>query len=120
MIENFWRLTKEEVEEAVGGKVKVEENWPWDLPDAIGVLVAIAADGTECNEKEIIQIGRAYLGNSFEVPQVIYDAIGRNSELNWPEVLEVFEFLRANWDKYLEWQEKDRVLRALRETFEKE
>lgn len=120
MIENFWKLTKEEVEEVVGDKVKIEDNWPWDCPDAIALLIGIVHDNIECNEKEIISMGKCYLGNSFNAPQVIYDALGRNSELNWGEVLEVFEFLRANWDKYLEWQEKDRVLKTLRETFEKE
>lgn len=120
MIENFWKLTKEEVKEAVEGKIEVEENWPWDYPDAIALLIGIVHDNIECNEKEIISMGRCYLGNGFNAPQVIYDALGRNSELNWTEVLEVFEFLRANWDKYLEWQEKDRVLSVLKEEFEKE
>lgn len=120
MIENFWKLTKEEMEKTVKGKIEVEENWPWDYPDAIALLIGIVHDNIECNEKEIISMGKCYLGNSFNAPQVVYDALGRNSELNWPEVLEVFEFLRANWDKYLEWQEKDRVLGALREMFEKE
>ena len=120
MVENFWKLTKEEVEKIVKGKVEVKEDWPWDYPDAIALLVAIAHNNIECNEKEIISIGRGYLGDSFRRPQVVYDALGRNSELNWTEVLEVFEFLRANWDKYLEWQEKDRVLGVLKEEFEKE
>lgn len=120
MVENFWKLTKEEVEEIVKGKVEVKEDWPWNYTDAIAFLVCIAHGNIECNEKEIISIGRCYLGNSFDRPQVVYDALGRNSELNWREVLEVFEFLRANWDKYLEWQEKDKMLGVLREKFEKE
>lgn len=120
MIENFWKLTREEVEKIVNGKVEVKEDWPWDYPNAIALLVGIAHDNMECNEKGIISMGRCYLGNSFDRPQVVYDALGRNSKLNWTEVLEVFEFLRANWDKYLEWQEKDRVLGVLKEEFEKE
>lgn len=120
MIENFWKLTKEEVEAIVKGKVEVKEDWPWNYPDAIALLVGIAHGNIECNEKEIISIGRCYLGNSFDRPQVVYDALGRENELNWREVLEVFEFLRANWDKYLEWQEKDKMLGVLREKFEKE
>ena len=107
-------------EKIVKEKVEVKEDWPWNYPDAIALLVGIAHDNIECNEKEIISMGRCYLGDSFDRPQVVYDALGRNSELNWTEVLEVFEFLRANWDKYLEWQEKDRVLGALKKKKKKE
>ena len=80
MVENFWKLTKEEVEEIVKGKVEIKEDWLWNYPDAIALLVAIAHDNIECNEKEIISMGRCYLGDSFCRPQVVYDALGRNSE----------------------------------------